>query len=161
MVGRLLLDWRTQQALEFENRNQQFTKEEIFENDQMVYLLAPHSSALQTSTTKFQQDFIGPLFTGTTLDKTHYRLKDATGLLLDGTYHMNHIKKGSVCTLQGIVNTFDDNEKALKNTLLNKSAIKSPDNKFVDVTLKDGSKDLMYSPCTLMDCASIYGKAQN
>ena len=53
MVGRLLLDWRTQQALEFENRNRQFTKEEIFEDDQMVYLLAPHSSALQTSTTKF------------------------------------------------------------------------------------------------------------
>ena len=53
MIGRLLLDWRTQQALEFKNRNQQLTKEEIFEDDQMVYLLAPHSSALQTSTTKF------------------------------------------------------------------------------------------------------------
>ena len=46
MVGRLLLDWRTQQALEFKNRNRQFTKEEIFEDDQMVYLLAPHSSSL-------------------------------------------------------------------------------------------------------------------
>ena len=53
MVGRLLLDWKTQQALEFENRNQQFTMEEIFEDDQMVYLLAPHSSTLQTSTMKF------------------------------------------------------------------------------------------------------------
>ena len=70
---------------------------------------------------------------------------------------MNCIKKGSVHTPQGIVNTFDD--KALKNTLLNKSAIESPDNKFVDVTLKDGSKGLMYSPCTLIDYASIYGKA--
>ena len=30
IVGRLLLKWRTQQALEFENRNRQFTKEEIF-----------------------------------------------------------------------------------------------------------------------------------
>ena len=113
MVGRLLLEWRTQQALEFKNRNRQFTKEEIFEDDQIVYLLAPHSLALQTSTMKFRQDFIGPLFIDTTLDKTHYRLKDATGLLLDGTYHMNHIKKGS---LQGIVNTFDDYEIALKNT---------------------------------------------
>ena len=47
MVGRLLLEWRTQQALEFENRNQQFTKEEIFEDNQMLYLLAPHSLALQ------------------------------------------------------------------------------------------------------------------
>ena len=78
----------------------------------MVYLLAPHSSALQMSTTKFRQDFIGPLFIDTTLDKMHYRLKDATGLLLDGTYHMNHIKKGLAHTLQGIVNTFDDYEKA-------------------------------------------------
>ena len=40
------------------------------------------------------------------------------------------------------MNTFDDYEKSLKNTLLNKSAIDSPDNKFVDVTLKDGSKIL-------------------
>ena len=128
MVGRLLLEWRTQQALEFKNRNRQFTKEEIFEDDEIVYLLAPHSSALQMSTTKFRQDFIGPLFIDNALDKTHYRLKDATGLLLDGTYHVNHIKKGSVHTLQGIVNTFDDYEKACQNTLLNKSAIESPDN---------------------------------
>ena len=74
----------------------------------MVYLLAPHSSALQMSTMKFRQDFIGSLFIDTTLDKTHYRLKDATGLLLDSTYHVNHIKKGSAHTPQGIVNTFDD-----------------------------------------------------
>ena len=159
MVVRLLLEWRTQQVLEFENRNRQFTKEEIFENDQIVYLLAPHSSALQTSTTKFRQDFIGPLFIDTTLNKTHYRLKDTTGISLDGTYHMNHIKRGSVHTMQAIVNTFDDYEKAFKNTLLNKLAVESPDNKFVDVTLKDGSKGLTYSPCTLMDYASIYGKA--
>ena len=140
-------------------KNRQFTKEEIFEDNQMVYLLAPHSPALQTSTAKFRQDFIGPLFIDTALDKAQYRLKDATGLLLDGTYHMNHIKKGSAHTLQGIANTFDDYKKALKNTLLNKLAIESPDNKFVDITLKDGSKGLTYSPCTLMDYASIYGKA--
>ena len=28
MVGRLLLEWRTQLALEFQNRNKQFTKED-------------------------------------------------------------------------------------------------------------------------------------
>ena len=159
MVGRLLLEWRTQQALEFENRNRQFTKEEISEDNQMVYLLASHSSALQMSTMKFRQDFIGPLFIDTTIDKMRSRLKDATGLLLESTYHVSCIKKGSVYTLQGIVHTFNDYEKALKNTLLNKSAIESPDKKFVDITLKDGSKGLMYSPCTYMDYASIYGKA--
>ena len=33
IVGRLLLDWQTQQALDIENRNQQFTKEGNFEDD--------------------------------------------------------------------------------------------------------------------------------
>ena len=89
MIGGLLFEWRTQQVLEYEKKTKQYTKEEIFQDDQMVYLLAPHSSALQTDTTKFKQDFIGPLFFDTASDKTHYRLKDATGLLLDSTYHMN------------------------------------------------------------------------
>ena len=38
MIGRLLLEWRTQQALEYEKKTKQYTKEEIFEDDQMVYL---------------------------------------------------------------------------------------------------------------------------
>ena len=95
----------------------------------MVYLLALHASVLQTNTMKFKQDFIGPLFIDMALDKTHYRLKDATGLLLDGTYHVNHTKKGSACTPLGIVNKFDTCETALKNTLLNKFPIETPDNK--------------------------------
>ena len=143
ILGRLLLEWRTQQALEYKKKTKHYIKEEIFQNDQMVYLLAPHLSALQTDTTKFKQDFIGPLFIDTALDKTHYRLKDATGLLLDGTYHVNQIKKGSVHTLQGIVNIFDGYEKAPKNTLLNKFAIETPDNKIQEVTLKEGSKNLI------------------
>ena len=83
MIGQLLLEWRTQEASEYEKKNKQYTNEEIFQDDQMVYLLALHLSALQTDTTKFKQDFIGPLFIDTALDKTHYRLKDATGPLLD------------------------------------------------------------------------------
>ena len=155
MIGQLLLEWRTQQALEYEKKNRQYTNEEIFQDDQMVYLLPPHSSALQTDTTKFKQDFIGPLFIDTALDKTHYRLKDATGLLLDGTYHMNRIQKGSAHTPQGIVDTFDGYQKALKNTLLNKLAIETPNNKIQEVTLKDGSKELNYLPGTIMDYTSI------
>ena len=153
MIDRLLLEWRTQQALEYEKKTKQYTKEEIFQDDQMVYLLAPHSSALQTDTTKFKQDFIGPLFIDTALDKTHYRLKDATGLLLDGTYHVNQIKKGSAYTPQGIVSTFNSYEKTLKNTLLNKFAIETPDNKIQE----DGLKELNYLPGTIINYTSIYG----
>ena len=83
----------------------------------MVYFLAPHASVLQTNTTKFKHDFIGPLFIDTALDKMHFRLKDATGLLLDGTYHVNHIKKGSAYTPLGIADKFDGYEKALKNSI--------------------------------------------
>ena len=122
----------------------------------MVYLLAPHASVLQTNTTKFKQDFIGPLFIDTTLDKTHYRLKDTTGLLLDSTYHVNHIKD-SAHTPLGIVDKFDTYETALKNTLLNKFAIKTPNNKLQEVTLQDGSKEIDYLPGTIMDYVSMHG----
>ena len=115
LLGNLLLEWRTKQALEYESRAKKFRNEEIFQDNQMVYLLAPHASALQINTTKFKQDFIGPLFIDTTLDKTHYRLKDTTGLLLDGTYHVKHIKKGSARTPLSIVDKFDTYETALKN----------------------------------------------
>ena len=93
LVGNLLLEWRTKQTLEHKSRAKRFRNKEIFQDNQMVYLLALHASALQMNTMKFKQDFIGPLFIDTTLDKTHYRLKDVTGLLLDGTYHMNHIRR--------------------------------------------------------------------
>ena len=156
LVGNMLLEWRTKQALEYESKAKKFRNEEIFQDNQMVYLLAPHASALQTNTTKFKQDFIGPLFIDTALDKTHYRLKDVTGLLLDGTYHVNHIKKGSARTPLGIVDKFDTYETALKNKLLNKFAIRTPNNKLQEVTLQDGSKELNYLPGTIMDYAALH-----
>ena len=122
----------------------------------MVYLLTLHASALQTNTTKFKQEFIGPLFIDTALDKTHYRLKEVTGLLLDGTYYVNHIKKGSAHTPLGIVDKFDTYETALKNTLLNKFAIKTLNNKLQEVTLQDGSKELNYLPGTIVDYTALH-----
>ena len=156
LVGNMILEWRTKQALEYKSKVKKFRNEEIFQDNQMVYLLAPHASVLQTNTTKFKQEFIGPLFIDTALDKTHYRLKDATGLLLDGTYHVNCIKKGSVRTPLGIVNKFDTYKTALKNTLLNKFAIETPNNRLQEVTLQDGSKELNYLPGTIMDYATLH-----
>ena len=152
LVGNKLLEWRTKQALEYKSKVKKFQNKEIFQDNQMVYLLAPHASALQMNTTKFKQ---GPLFIDTALDKTHYRLKDATGLLLDGMYHMNHIKKGSAHTPLGIADKFDTYKTALKNTLLNKFAIETPNNKLQEVALQDGSKELNYLPGTIMDYTSL------
>ena len=39
-------------ALEYENKAMKFRNEEIFQDNQMVYLLAPHASALQMNTMK-------------------------------------------------------------------------------------------------------------
>ena len=75
---------------------------------------------------------------------------------MDGTYHVNHIKKGSAHTPLGIVNKFDTYETALKNTLLNKFAIKTLNNKLQEVTLQDGSKELNYLPGTIMDYAALH-----
>ena len=139
--------------LEYKSRAKRYKNEEIFKDNQMEYLLAPHASALQTNTTKFKQDFIGPLFIDTTLDKMHYRLKDTTVPLMDNTYHVNHvdyIKKGSAHTPLGIADKFDTYEKALKNTLLNKFAIETPNNKLQEVTLQGGSKELDYLPGTII-----------
>ena len=123
LVGNMLLEWRTKQALKYKSRVKKFRNEEVFQDNQMVYLLAPHASALQTNTMKFKQEFIGPLFIDTALDKTRYRLKDMTGLLLDGMYHVNRIKKGSAHTPFSIVDKFDTYKTGLKNTLLKKFAI--------------------------------------
>ena len=49
LVGNMLLEWRTKQALEYESRAKKFQNEEIFQDNQMLYLLAPHASALQTN----------------------------------------------------------------------------------------------------------------
>ena len=37
MIDRLLLEWRTQQALEYENKTKQYTRKKIFQDYQMVY----------------------------------------------------------------------------------------------------------------------------
>ena len=155
LVGNMLLEWRTKQALKYKSRVKKFRNEEVFQDNQMVYLLAPHASALQMNTLKFKQEFIGPLFIDITLDKTHYRLKDMTGLLLDGVDHVNRIKKGSAHTPLGIVDKFDTYKTGLKNTLLNKFALKIPNNKLQEVTLQDGFKELNYLPGTIMDYASL------
>ena len=70
---------------------------------------------------------------------------------------MNHIKKGSERTPLAIVDKFDTYETALKNTLLNKFAIETLNNKLQGVTLQDGSKELDYLPGTIMNYAPMHG----
>ena len=94
----------------------------------------------------------------------HYRPKDVTGLLLDSTYHVNCIQKGSARTPLGIADKFDTYEKALKSTLLNKFAIETLNNKLQEVTLKMVLNNLiiflvlLWTVCQYMAKRSIKAK---
>ena len=101
------LEWRTLQALELRDKNKMLTNIETFEPNDLVYLLAPYSSSLQSSAQKFRQDYIGPLAIDTKIDDTHYLLKDVTGRTLPGDYHINQIKRAKEVTPDGLADTYE------------------------------------------------------
>ena len=47
------LEWRTLQALELRDKNKMLTNIETFQPNDLVYLLAPYSSLLQSKAQKF------------------------------------------------------------------------------------------------------------
>ena len=96
------LEWRMLQALELRDKNKMLTNIETFEQNDLVYLLVPYSSSLQSSAQKFRQDYIGPLAIDTKIDNTHYLLKDVTGRTLRGDYHINRIKRAKEVTPDGL-----------------------------------------------------------
>ena len=69
------------------------TNIEQYNPNELVYLLAPYSSLLQSSAQKFCQDYVGPLAIDMKLHDTHYLLKDITGRTLPGDFHINRIKR--------------------------------------------------------------------
>ena len=101
------LEWCTLQALELRDKNKMLTKVETFEPNDLVYLLAPYSSSLQSSAQKFRQDYIGPLAINTKIDDTHYLLKDVTGRTLPGDYHINRIKRAKEVMPDGLADTYE------------------------------------------------------
>ena len=75
----LSLNWKTAEALSAQGKNQNYKDLELFNTNDLVYLLAPHASSVQTGTMKFCQDFIGPLVIDKRLDPTQYTLHDLIG----------------------------------------------------------------------------------
>ena len=69
------------------------TNIETFNENDKVYLLAPHVSALQSNAQKFRKDYVGTLAIDMKIDDTHYFLKDITSHTLKGDYHINRLKK--------------------------------------------------------------------
>ena len=101
------LEWRTLQALELKDKNKMLTNVETFEPNDLVYLLAPYSSSLQSRAQKFRQDYIGPLAIDTKIDDIHYLLKDVMGRTLPGDYHINRIKRAKEVMPDGIADMYE------------------------------------------------------
>ena len=93
------------------------TNVETFEPNDLVYLLAPYSSSLQSSAQKFRQDYIGPLAIDTKIDDTHYLLKDIMGRTLPGDYHINRTKRAKEVMPDGLADMYEQlqTQKGLPN----------------------------------------------
>ena len=100
------LEWHILQALELRDKNKMLTNVETYEPNDLVYLLAPYSSSLQSSAQKFRQDYVGPLAIDTKLDDMHYLLKDVKGRTLPGDFHINHIKRAKEVTPDGLADMY-------------------------------------------------------
>ena len=83
------------------------TNIETFHENDIVYLLAPHASALQSNAQKFRQDYVSPLAIDTKIDDTHYLLKDITGRTLKGDYHINRLKWAGEITPEGVIKSYE------------------------------------------------------
>ena len=101
------LEWHTLQALELHNKNRMLTNIETFAENDIVYLLAPHASALQSNAQKFRQDYVGHLAIDTKIDDTHYLLKDITSRTLKGDYHINRLKRAGEITPEGVIKSYE------------------------------------------------------
>ena len=101
------LKWHTVQGLEIRDKNKMLTNIETFNENDIVYLLAPHASALQSNTQKFRQDYVGLLAIDTKIDDTHYLLKDITGRTLKGDYHINRLKRAGKITPEGVIKSYE------------------------------------------------------
>ena len=101
------LEWHMVQALELCDKNKMLTNIETFVENDIVYLLAPHASALQSNAEKFRQDYMGLLAIDTKIDNTHYLLKDITGHTLKGDYHINRLKQVGEVTPEGVIKSYE------------------------------------------------------
>ena len=99
------------QALELANKNKSLTNIEVFEQNDLVYLVAPYSSYLQSKAQKLRQDYVGPLAINTKIDYTHYHLKDVTGRTLPENFHINRIKHAKEVIPNGLASTYEQLRK--------------------------------------------------
>ena len=112
LMKEIILDFRTTQAQIRQQTQSRYQAPLAYQKGQLVYLLAPHASTLQTGTTKFRQDFVGPLVVDEELDSTHFKLRDLSNRVLPDIYHINRLKAANVLIPHGSAATQQELIKA-------------------------------------------------
>ena len=86
------------QQMQIAKQQRIFEKEKGFAVGDLVYVLAPTKSSLETNSRKFKREWIGPVQVQAVLDKTHYLLADWQGKILPffGSVHISRMKHCSI-----------------------------------------------------------------
>jgi hypothetical protein len=105
----LFLDFRTKQAQTRVAEATRYSTPRKYRIGDLVGLFAPHASALQTNTTKFRKDYVGPLAISAVYHDDSYSLRDITSNKdLPQKYPVIRLKPWAEFTHKGIARTHDE-----------------------------------------------------
>ena len=91
-IQELLSKARRLQSEQRQIRNTTYANPPSYSTGQLVALLVPRSSDLQTNSRKFVHHYIGPLVVDTVLDDTHVTLRSLTNKHLPHVFHTNRLR---------------------------------------------------------------------
>ena len=102
------------------NRAQSIKLAEPFKEGDLVYLLYPRNTDLQTNTLKFKVSWLGPLMVDAMIDDRNCTLSDLEGRLLNGIFSIKRLKRayfrGELGNISNIKNLKRDVHGAVGNT---------------------------------------------
>ena len=103
MMIKVLTENRDNQSLHRFQADTLFDTPPQYSPDDLVALFAPSASSLQTNTTKFRKDFVGPIVVVRRYPDDTYLLKDpSTNQLLPSKYPVVRLRPWKEITNQGV-----------------------------------------------------------
>ena len=106
---------------------------------QLVYMLMPAASDLQTNTRKFKVSYVGPLKIKEMLDPTHVILEDLNGALIYGIHNVRRLKPAFIRSSEGNLGQF--------HSLYKKFDPKAPVKESLSIVSEDGTPHKNIDKC--------------
>ena len=130
-IAKMMLEMRReQQRKSAEESKNKIRSYRVFTPGQLVYLLLPAATDLDTKTKGFKVSYVGPVKIDTILDSTHVTLSDIQGRMIYGVFHTKRLKPAFIRTDKGPVATVEELKKLVKSG-------KSPEEQKASVAIVD------------------------